>query len=92
MTTVDEHQVRLTAHEAQANLRTMLELCSAGRLRCSEKTGRPASATVASVAAHLVRGDFYRGRPESLRVTVRSPQRPQERFPGLGFRCASDLD
>ena len=63
MTTVDEHQVRLTAHEAQANLRTMLELCSAGKLRCSEKTGRPASATVASVAAHLVRGDFYRQEP-----------------------------
>ncbi len=60
MTTVDEHQVRLTAHEAQANLRTMLELCSAGKLRCSEKTGRPASATVAIVASHLVRGDFYR--------------------------------
>ena len=63
MTTVDEHQVRLTAHEAQANLRTMLELCSAGKLRCSEKTGRPASATVASVAAHLVQGDFYRLEP-----------------------------
>jgi hypothetical protein len=63
VTTVDEHQLRLTAHEAQANLRTLLELCAAGKLSCSEKTGRPASATVARVASHLVRGDFYRLEP-----------------------------
>lgn len=38
----------------------------------------------------VVRGDFYRGRAETLRVTVRTPHAPETRFPGLGFRCASD--
>lgn len=38
-----------------------------------------------------VRNDFYRGTPETLRATVRTPHRPTDRFPGLGFRCASEL-
>lgn len=56
---LDDHRVRLTEREALANLRTMLELCAAGDLRCSEKTGRPAAATVATVGGHLANGDFY---------------------------------
>jgi len=36
----------------------------------------------------VVRGDFYYGTAESLRATVRSPQPPEARFPGLGLRCA----
>lgn len=43
---VGEHRTRLTEPEAQLNLRTVLELCAAGGLRCSEKTHRPSAATV----------------------------------------------
>ncbi len=39
----------------------------------------------------VVRGDFYRGTPDSLRTTVRTPRNPVDRFPGLGFRCAGDF-
>lgn len=59
LTNVGEHRVRLTEQDAQVNVRAMLELCAAGRLRCSEKTGRAGSATLATVAAHLAHGDFY---------------------------------
>lgn len=38
----------------------------------------------------ILRGDFYSATPLSLRTTVRSPQSPECRFPGLGFRCAAD--
>jgi hypothetical protein len=38
---IGEHQVRLTEQEALLNLRTVLELCAAGGVRCSEKTYRP---------------------------------------------------
>jgi hypothetical protein len=55
----DEHQVRTTEHEAQANLKAVLQLCAAGRLRCSEKTLRPSAATVKAVAEALSGGDFY---------------------------------
>jgi hypothetical protein len=54
-----EHRIRLTEQDAQADLRAVLELCAAGTLRCSEKTGRPSSATIATVASHLAHGDFY---------------------------------
>lgn len=60
---VGEHRVRLTSLEAPANLRTVLELCAAGDLRCSGKTGRPTAATIGTVAAHLADGDFYAGEP-----------------------------
>jgi hypothetical protein len=69
MTTVDsardsdERQVRLTEREALANVRTVLELCAAGALRCSEKTSRPTAATVRTVDAHLAHGDFYADEP-----------------------------
>ena len=44
MTTVpgpDERHVRLTELDALANLRTVLELCAAGQVKCSDKTRRP---------------------------------------------------
>jgi len=59
----DEHQVRTTEHEAQANLKAVLQLCAAGRLRCSEKTHRPSAATVKAVAEALSGGDFYAEEP-----------------------------
>ena len=55
----DEHQVRLTEREALANVRTVLELCAAGELRCSDKTNRPTAATMRTIDAHLVHGVFY---------------------------------
>lgn len=61
MSSVTAHQVRLTAPDAIANLRTVLELCDAGKLLCSQKTGRPSAATVTEVNAHLADGDFYAG-------------------------------
>ena len=54
----DERQVRLTESEALANVRTVLELCAAGQLRCSDKTNRPTAATMRTID-HLVHGDFY---------------------------------
>ena len=60
---VDEHWVRLTPPEALTNLRTVLELCAAGDLKCSEKTGRPSAATIRTIGAQLADGDFYAGAP-----------------------------
>ena len=59
----DERQVRLTEREALTNVRTVLELCAVGALRCSEKTSRPTAATLRTVDAHLVHGDFYADEP-----------------------------
>lgn len=50
--------VRCTEQEAQANLLAVLQLCAAGKLRCSQKTHRPGAATVAAVAEILQDGDF----------------------------------
>jgi hypothetical protein len=55
--------VRLTENEAQANLLAVLQLCAAGRLRCSEKTQRPSAATVKVVGETLIDGDFYNDDP-----------------------------
>lgn len=55
--------VRCTEAEALANVLAVLQLCGAGRLRCSEKTQRPAAATVSTVAEALVGGDFYPTEP-----------------------------
>ncbi|GAA2339284.1 helicase-associated domain-containing protein [Dactylosporangium salmoneum] len=55
--------IRPTAAAAQVNLRAVLQLVAAGRLRCSEATRRPAAATVAAVADVLDGGDFYPGEP-----------------------------
>lgn len=52
-----------TEHEAFANLRAALELCAAGQLKCSDKTHRPSAATIRTITAHLVHGDFYSGEP-----------------------------
>jgi hypothetical protein len=60
---VDEHRVRLTSPEALSNLRTVLELCAAGDVKCSDKTGRPSAATIRTIDAHLADGDFYAGEP-----------------------------
>jgi Helicase conserved C-terminal domain len=51
--------VRHTEPEALGNLPAVLQLCAAGKLRCSEKTRRPSAATVRTVAEALVAGDFY---------------------------------
>ncbi|WP_242605666.1 helicase-associated domain-containing protein [Frankia sp. Cppng1_Ct_nod] len=59
----DNVTMRLTEHEAQANLLAVLQLCAAGKLRCSEKTQRPGAATVGVVASALLQGDFYREEP-----------------------------
>ncbi len=51
--------IRHTEAEALANLAAVLQLCAAGKLRCSEKTQRPSAATVGTIAESLVAGDFY---------------------------------
>ncbi|HEY3261031.1 MAG TPA: helicase-associated domain-containing protein [Pseudonocardiaceae bacterium] len=55
--------VRLTEAQALPNLLAVLHLCGAGKLRCSEKTQRPAAATVAAVTSVLAAGDFYPDEP-----------------------------
>lgn len=57
------HRVRLTEQEAQLNLRAVLELCAAGEVRCSEKTGRASAATMRAVSSRLADGDFYPDEP-----------------------------
>jgi len=56
-------EVRLTEPEALGNLPAVLQLCVAGKLRCSEKTHRPSAATVRAIADVLVGGDFYPDEP-----------------------------
>jgi len=55
--------IRQTELAALANVRTMLELCASGALRCSVKTQRPTSAAMSLVTAHLVDGDWYDDEP-----------------------------
>jgi hypothetical protein len=55
----DGHRVRLTEPEALANVRTVLELCAAGEVKCSANTGRPSAASISIIDAHLAAGDFY---------------------------------
>ena len=57
----DEVVLRPTEHAALADLGAVLQLCAAGRLRCSEKTRRPSAATMAEVAHVLAAGEFYSG-------------------------------
>ncbi|MFZ2172960.1 MAG: helicase-associated domain-containing protein [Rhodococcus sp. (in: high G+C Gram-positive bacteria)] len=59
LSAVGEHRIRATGQEASLNLHTVLQLCAAGELRCSEKTRRPSAATVAAVGSQLAHGDFY---------------------------------
>src|SRR3954462_10717550 len=56
-------EVRQTEPEALGNLNAVLQLCAAGKLRCSEKTHRPSAATVRTIADILIGGDFYPGEP-----------------------------
>src|SRR4051812_13009521 len=51
--------VRCTEPEALRNVAAVLQLCQAGRLRCSATTRRPSAATVTAVREVLVAGDFY---------------------------------
>lgn len=55
----DGRQLRTTDHEALANLRTVLEPCRAGELKCSATTGRPSATTIRTVGTNLADGDFY---------------------------------
>lgn len=50
---VGEHRIWLTEHEAQLNLQTVLQLCAAGSLRCSDKTWRPTGATIRPLVSQL---------------------------------------
>ncbi|TFV62261.1 hypothetical protein E4P41_07805 [Geodermatophilus sp. DF01-2] len=50
---------RRTEAEALRNLPAVLQLCQAGKLRCSATTRRPSAATVRTVAETLVAGDFH---------------------------------
>ena len=60
---VDDSIVRLTEVRALADVLAVLQLCGAGKLRCSEKTQRPSAATVTAVAGVLAGGDFYPDEP-----------------------------
>lgn len=60
---LDEHRVRLTEQEALVNLRSVLELCAAGQVKCSATTSRPSAATICTIDAHLAHGDFYADGP-----------------------------
>ncbi|MDX3641652.1 hypothetical protein [Streptomyces sp. MB09-02B] len=55
--------VRCTEQEAQANLLAVLQLCAAGKLRCSQTTHRLSAAAVTAVAEILQDGDFYPADP-----------------------------
>ena len=59
----DGRWVRLTAPDALTNVRTVLELCAAGEVKCGGKTGRPSAASVRLIEAHLATGDFYPDQP-----------------------------
>lgn len=50
---------RATEQAALADVLAVLQLCASGKLRCSEKTRRPAAATVVTIAEVLATGDFY---------------------------------
>jgi len=60
--------VRCPPHRARGarHLAAVLQLCAAGKLRCSEKTRRPSAATIRTVAEALVAGDFYPRRGHRL--------------------------
>jgi hypothetical protein len=57
----DQLEVRTTEQAAAADLATMLRLCEAGKLRCSDRTRRPTAATAKLVAGSLASGEFYGG-------------------------------
>src|SRR5262249_27852619 len=52
-------RVRETAREAEHDLRALLRLVEAGRVRVSDKKRLPTAASVKAVAAVLHGGDFY---------------------------------
>src|SRR5260370_42565272 len=87
---IEEHQVRLTEQEALLNLRTVLELCAAAAVRCSEKTHRPSAATVRTLGSHLAHGDFYPDHPiASFRWPLLIHAGAQASFPGRPLPLAA---
>ncbi|WP_406169271.1 helicase-associated domain-containing protein [Streptomyces sp. NBC_00996] len=48
-------------HDARAELAAVLQLATAGRMRCSDKTKRPSAATIRALSEVLTGGDFYEG-------------------------------
>jgi hypothetical protein len=58
--------VRTTEHQATAELQSVLRLVEAGKLTVSDKTRRPAGATVRLVAEALEDGDFYGEADDSI--------------------------
>ena len=52
-------ELRLTERHALADVHAVLRLCDSGRLRCSDKTRRPAATSVVMIADTLSGGDFY---------------------------------
>jgi hypothetical protein len=52
-------RVRMTAAEAQANVRAVLRLIDAGKVRVTDKKKVPSEASRQAVAAVLAAGDFY---------------------------------
>lgn len=66
MTAIDDDPavtVRLTEPEAISNLRIVLELCTSGTLRCSQKTRRPNAASVSGLSLLLAAGEVYPHEP-----------------------------
>jgi hypothetical protein len=60
-------ELRLTERHALADVHAVLRLCDSGRLRCSDKTRRPAATSVVTIADTLSGGDFY---PDEAIVTT----------------------
>ncbi len=52
--------IRSTSQVALSNLKVVLRLIDGGKLKVSQKTGRPTSATVKSLAKLLHEGDWYK--------------------------------
>jgi hypothetical protein len=59
----DDVTVRPTEREALTNVNTVLQVCGAGKIRCSEKTARPPATSVTTIAKGLQYGDFYPDEP-----------------------------
>ncbi len=55
--------VRLTEHEAFAELTVMLRLVEEGKMQVSDKTSMPTASTLRMLENHLVGGDFYPDEP-----------------------------
>lgn len=61
--TAEDATVRPTETAAAADLMAVLRLCDLGRIRCSEKTGKPSETSQRAVEEVLRDGDFYADPP-----------------------------